>query len=97
MLSPKSVKLRWLNKSGSDPVGLTWGIPWKEGELRREESLALQQEGGGQKVAMQSWPTAYWPDGSVKWSAHAAVSKASAPDGYEVVKGNGADRLIRSP
>ncbi|RRJ67434.1 hypothetical protein EHV15_06190 [Paenibacillus oralis] len=24
-------------------------------------------------VPMQSWPTAYWPDGSVKWTAHAAV------------------------
>ncbi|MFD3260473.1 hypothetical protein ACE3MQ_17935 [Paenibacillus lentus] len=25
-------------------------------------------------LPMQSWATAYWPDGSVKWTAHAAVS-----------------------
>lgn len=24
-------------------------------------------------VPLQSWPTAFWPDGSVKWTAHAAV------------------------
>lgn len=32
-------------------------------------------------VPMQSWPTAFWPDGSVKWTAHAAVLGGDGPDG----------------
>ena len=88
MSLPVSVKLRWLKNKVSAPVGVTFGIPWKEGDLKREETLVLRQEETNEKVAMQSWPTAYWPDGSVKWSAHAAVPMASALGGLEVVKGN---------
>jgi hypothetical protein len=25
----------------------------------------------GAAVALQTWPLAYWPDGSLKWTAHA--------------------------
>lgn len=69
------VKLSRLTKDkvASMPVGMTWGIPWREGELRREESLHLAQANGEGAIPLQSWPTAYWPDGSVKWSAHAAT------------------------
>ncbi|NIK75265.1 hypothetical protein FHS15_000363 [Paenibacillus castaneae] len=88
MLSSLSINLRWLNNPSDIPVGLTWGIPWKEGELHRDEPLALQHAGSGQAVAMQSWPAAYWPDGSVKWSAHAAASLSPTSGGYRVVKGN---------
>ncbi|CAM4197295.1 hypothetical protein L1N85_15605 [Paenibacillus alkaliterrae] len=91
MSSQQSVKLRFLKEPAAAPVGLTWGIPWKEGELLREESLTLQHADSGEEAAMQSWPSAYWPDGSVKWSAHAAVSMTAAPDRYKVVKGKGVD------
>lgn len=88
MSLPVSVKLHWLKNKVPAPVGVTFGIPWKEGDLKREETLVLRQEETNEKVAMQSWPAAYWPDGSVKWSAHAAVSMASGLGGLEVVKGN---------
>jgi hypothetical protein len=79
-----------LNNTVSGFVGSTFGIPWKEGDLLREESLALRHAGSEEMVAMQSWPTAYWPDGSVKWSAHASAPLTPAPNGYDVVKGEGA-------
>jgi len=68
----KTVSLRWL---GGEPpacaAGTTWGVPWARGELAREETFALRAADGG-AVPVQSWPTAFWPDGSVKWTAHAA-------------------------
>lgn len=81
------VKLRWLNNPSSIPVGMTWGIPWKEGELRRDEPLRLTV---GQQGAqhLQSWPTAFWPDGSVKWSAHAAVVSNDANEEFHISKGS---------
>lgn len=84
------VKLKWLNKEAAIPVGVTWGIPWKEGELLREDTLALQSPGGLTPIPVQSWPTAFWPDGSVKWSAHAAAVPSLGEQSYEMVKGGAA-------
>ncbi|WP_201001931.1 exo-rhamnogalacturonan lyase family protein [Paenibacillus glycanilyticus] len=71
------------------PVGMTWGIPWKEGELGRDEALSLTTS-LGVPVPMQHWATAFWPDGSVKWSAHAAVSADSGAEAYSLTKGEAA-------
>ncbi|MBB3111620.1 hypothetical protein FHS18_003688 [Paenibacillus phyllosphaerae] len=68
-----AIPLRWLGEPASMPTGLTWGIPWREGELTPIDQLTLTDENGDEAAALQSWWTAYWPDGSVKWSAHAAV------------------------
>lgn len=76
---PASISLGWLKQAPRVMSGVTWGVPWKEGALKREEPLTLA-EPSGEQIPMQSWPTAYWPDGSVKWSAHAAVMTSSAPD-----------------
>lgn len=93
MNAERAVALRWLNGNGkpSTAAGTTWGIPWMEGDLRRDEPLRLVDADTAVPLPMQSWPTAYWPDGSVKWSAHAAV----LPDGtgagcrYAVSRGKG--------
>lgn len=81
-------RLRWLKDAAQVPAGVTWGMPWKEGELLRDQRLSLRAEDGGEAPALQSWPTAFWPDGSVKWTAHAAVFSAGAAQGYVVAKGN---------
>ncbi|NOV03873.1 exo-rhamnogalacturonan lyase family protein [Paenibacillus planticolens] len=91
MATEMKVKLHWLSKDtmASMPVGVTWGIPWREGELRRSESLLLAGAGGESIIPLQSWPTAYWPDGSVKWSAHAAAVPDGSIDNFSIVKGSG--------
>lgn len=86
-MTSETVKLRWLNSPAVIPVGLTWGIPWKEGELSRDESLVLQRADNGEQLPVQSWPTAYWSDGSVKWSAHAAAVPNGADANYMLAKG----------
>ncbi len=36
---------------------------------------------------MQSWPTAYWPDGSIKWTAHAVPANVNLGEQFKVEKG----------
>lgn len=84
------VNVRWLKDAPTVPAGVTWGMPWKEGQLQRDEPLALHMQEGGESPIMQSWPSAYWPDGSVKWTAHAAVFPAGVSSRYAVEKGEAA-------
>src|SRR5262245_13928411 len=63
--------MRWIDGAApSAPVGTTWGVPWPRGEHARNTSFALRSA-GGDAVPVQSWPLAYWPDGSLKWTGHA--------------------------
>ncbi len=69
----KRAQLRWLEgQSPAFSAGVTWGVPWPIGTFRPNQTFVLRDE-KGQNVPLQSWPLAFWPDGSLKWSAHAAV------------------------
>ena len=67
------IQLNWL--SGSDynqSVGVSWGVPWKPGEVTSNQNFVLVNENGG-RFPLQWWPMAYWPDGSLKWTGFASV------------------------
>ncbi len=49
----------------------TWGCMWEKGTCGEETAYLCKNE-AGQIVPMQSRITAYWQDGSVKWTAHTA-------------------------
>lgn len=49
----------------------TWGCMWKQGECTEDTAYRCTGEDGGM-VELQTRITAYWPDGSVKWTAHTA-------------------------
>lgn len=90
--------LSWLEGRPALPAGVVWGAPWKQGELDRRTPIRLRGLQGA-NVAMQSWPTAYWPDGSVKWTAHAASLQEDREDGYILEQGQGsplapAERIV---
>lgn len=89
MSQQPTISLRWLKERPHVPAGVTWGVPWARGELRRGESLALVAP-SGEPVPVQSWPTAYWPDGSVKWTAHAASLLQAEEGEYTLMRGEGA-------
>ena len=79
---------RWLD--GRAPVaagGAAWGMPWPRGKHRAATRFALKNAADAE-IPLQTWPIAYWPDGSLKWTAH-AVALATAPgDGpFEIVAG----------
>jgi len=51
----------------------TFGCMWEKGRCTKEMSYSCVN-GEGAQVPIQSRVTAYWPDGSVKWTAHTADS-----------------------
>lgn len=50
-------------------LGYTWGVPWQKGQVKKGQEFLLHSDAG--TAAVQTWPLAYWPDGSLKWTAHA--------------------------
>jgi len=66
-------ELIWLD--GAPPKqfeGVTLGVPWPRGALKKNAALTTGA------AASQAWPIAYWPDGSVKWTAHAVGAGVEA-------------------
>ncbi|WP_144114010.1 Tat pathway signal sequence domain protein [Paraburkholderia sp. BCC1886] len=75
-----AARVQWLDQP--PPVtgftGATWGIPWPRGTVAATSTFSLRSD--ARRVDLQSWPLAYWPDGSLKWSAHAL-----APRGFDAL------------
>nr|WP_156608932.1 Tat pathway signal sequence domain protein [Auraticoccus cholistanensis] len=71
--------MRWLTRPR--PQATTWGVPWARGTVGAGDGFALATA-DGRPVPVQSWVTARWPDGSVKWSAHAIGPQQDPAAGY---------------
>ncbi|MEU6548632.1 hypothetical protein [Streptomyces sp. NPDC046859] len=48
-------------------------MPWKRGTYRPNQSFRLTTA-AGDDVPLQTWVPGQWPDGSVKWTAHAIAA-----------------------
>ncbi|MEV4166132.1 Tat pathway signal sequence domain protein [Nonomuraea dietziae] len=72
--------LHWLEEPRRQ--GVTWGVPWPRGAVGSHEPFAMADG-----TPVQSWVTATWPDGSVKWSAHAIGPQAVPAGSYELLAG----------
>ena len=69
-LRATGIPLHWLQEPQHEqPV--TFGIPFRQGELNDARLLALEGE-----TPSSAWTTAWWPDGSVKWAALSAVANS---------------------
>ncbi|WP_242526468.1 Tat pathway signal sequence domain protein [Novosphingobium sp. KA1] len=85
------IDLHWLD--GTAPAwdaGQSFGVPWPRGTLRHAGRLAARTEDGA-PLPVQSWPLAYWPDGSIKWSGHALPAGHHAPEQVEITAGRPAN------
>ncbi|GAA0307352.1 hypothetical protein GGQ92_002022 [Gracilibacillus halotolerans] len=70
------VKLNWLYRPHV-PTVVTWGVPWPKGKLKKDEPLSLWN--GDEELELHEVrPTAYWPDGTIKWTAHSALLAGEA-------------------
>src|SRR3981081_3542505 len=78
--------VRWLDgHAPSAPCGVTWGTPWARGQHAQTTHFCVR-ETTGTVLSLQTWPLAYWPDGSLKWTAHAMSSNTGLGDGpFEIV------------
>ncbi len=66
------------NLTGRSQEGFTtFGGIWTKGEVLENHFVLVNEK--GEEVPMQSQATAYWPDGSIKWSSHVADSERMGP------------------
>lgn len=70
----------------------TWGCMWEQGKCTENTEYVLKNA-DGTPVLMQTRITAYWPDGSVKWTAHTADA-AALDDEIEVLPAKEADTAV---
>ena len=71
VFNEEAAPVHWLD--GDPPTvspGTTWGVPWPRGKHPAGTTFSLTST-EGTAIPVQTWPTAFWPDGSLKWTAHA--------------------------
>ena len=88
---PKSTKgptqVRWLEGGRIQPqAGSAFGVPWPMGQQAADTTFNLRTP-QGKKVPMQTWTTATWPDGSLKWTGHAIAPHAPAAEYFRIAPG----------
>jgi hypothetical protein len=76
---PEPVALKWLNIAPTRPTGVSFGIPWPQGQVKKNTGFVLTKA-NGHNMPVQTWALAYWPDGSVKWSGFATIADSTAHD-----------------
>ncbi|KAK1584942.1 uncharacterized protein LY79DRAFT_279910 [Colletotrichum navitas] len=86
-----SATVRWLGRTPSYSAGTTFGLPWARGK-HFSNSTEFAVSGGG---PLQSWVTAYWSDGSIKWTGHAIPEADTILDEYTVSASSSANSTAR--
>ncbi|CRG82751.1 hypothetical protein PISL3812_00097 [Talaromyces islandicus] len=76
--------LDWVGDRPSCSSGLTFAVPWAQGQCWPDRSSLHCVDPNGQKLPSQSWNTAYWPDGSIKWTGHALPGLSQYPTSVSV-------------
>ena len=81
------VAVNWLDQTAPGiNSGVSWGVPWPKGAVPKGQSFTLKGA-DGKALPLQSWPLAYWPDGSLKWSGFATVAGAAATGPFQLATG----------
>ena len=82
--SSTSVQVNWLEDTPTISTGTSFGIPWARGQHIANGTTFTASSGSGGETQLQSWITAYWPDGSIKWSGHALPELDGVSDKYTI-------------
>lgn len=78
--------LYWLDTpSQSGAGGVSWGVPWPRGTVRKDQHFSLTTLRGG-ALPLTYRSLAYWPDGSVKWTAFDAVAPLKDDEPFRLAK-----------
>ena len=70
-----AVPLHWIGDTPEQNKAVSFGVPFDEGDVFPATPLQLKVN-EYQDIPVDTWPLAYWPDGSVKWSGVAGVIPA---------------------
>jgi hypothetical protein len=86
-VKPGIASVHWLDDAApSIAPGTTWGTPWPQGQHAVGTVFSLRTA-KNESVPVQSWPLAYWPDGSLKWTGHAIPANESLTPDFELSAG----------
>ena len=87
------VPVTWLGGTPA-PVtgGVSFGVPWPRGAVQKSQAFALTTA-DGKSLPVQTWPLAFWPDGSLKWSGVATVAGPSATGEFKLAIASSAAAL----
>ena len=78
------VPVRWLDKTPAAlETGLSFGVPWPRGAVKSDQVFALTAV-DGKALPLQTWPLAFWPDGTLKWLGVATVAGPSAGEALKL-------------
>ncbi|KAI2472358.1 hypothetical protein F4781DRAFT_12686 [Annulohypoxylon bovei var. microspora] len=80
-----TVTVNWIGDTPKINSGTTFGLPWPRGKYQANTTTFAVREGeGDDQIPLQSWITASWPDGSIKWTAHAVGGSETVYDEYKI-------------
>ena len=83
--------LSWLDKDAPpSATGVSWGVPWPRGTVPKDARMVVKTA-AGVPIPTQTWPLAYWPDGSLKWSGLAIAADPSLAAPLTVAPGASPD------
>jgi len=70
----QSAPVKWLGGApASLATGVSFGVPWPRGAVPKSQVFTLTTA-DNRTLPVQTWPLAYWPDGSLKWVGVATVA-----------------------
>ncbi len=75
-LQESDVPLAWVGNAPESDVPVTFGVPFDAGAVTSSNTLTLASDAS--EFPTETWPLAYWPDGSVKWAAVAGTVPAGS-------------------
>lgn len=81
------IELNWLSQiPPSVKTGVSWGVPFKRGEIQAKQSFILK-DNEGKTMPLQTWTNAFWDDGSLKWLGLSTVANGNEKSfGLEIGK-----------
>lgn len=80
------VQLHWLEGVPAAAPGTSFGVPWPRGAYKANARFAAKTD-AGEPVPIDTWPLAYWPDGSLKWTGHAVGAGSGIAERLELSAG----------
>ncbi|MEO7599292.1 MAG: hypothetical protein ABIV50_10195, partial [Opitutus sp.] len=95
--TPIDVPIGWLGGTPA-PVstGVSFGVPSLRGAVQKTDRLVLATA-DGRELPTQTWPLAYWPDGSIKWTGVATVAGPELTGGIRLARAQTGTPLPNSP
>jgi hypothetical protein len=86
-VAPEAVSLHLLDGEALRlDSGVSFGVPWPRGSVKRDATFNLVA--ASRQLPLQTWPLAYWPDGSLKWSGFATVVPAGLNAAFTLSQGS---------